>query len=925
MSWVYTVIAWICAGVATIGTLITLSSASRPWLRHLKWRLRSGLVGGTQLVWTRVEPDDTQEDAGRGFKHYDSSMAGGISTLTSAVESKAWPRLGRGLVSYVWNRNPQGGVELYVGVTKRHYDHNLLQSFASSVHAIAVPVSGPPEIICDAICLNERESDRVMALDSTVQSVGNVVQAFAQQFSAAKERGAVIVTVEATVGSEVKRLQSFLSDRQEEVAHRTGTISSAGNRIGVLANSPARATISTTAATDREAANLSTAVLSAVSTLGFKTTRLTCDEQRRPMHYALIVSVIAAILAGVGCVVLPLHSRTLLAVLAGASLVMAVLTMTVCRWVSGKAYRSEAASGYIIPSPYTFWSPYWFIMRHVHGKNPIYNNQNKVLAAYPSLQHVLYLHPVALLELLSFPETTAALGVNIHHRDAAARGIPDAMVHQRFPVFLGVSGTDQPVTGSGLEVLHKPFISFGSPGSGKSNLIDVLYLGAVRACIDPAIPLQVTPIWCETKGEGADKVWSQIRHIRGAVYLEPHVTSTPYRLAFEGPRCGDPGVEPDDVVANVGLLVSGFQAAWGESIGAESRQTLVGALTIAMLLNTEDLKYLQIDDLLETPSRPNIIQIAYWILRGALHQVDMGDRLLMLAEDLLAEDRMDRRQRLLVDHIHAMGRYIDPKMARNNERLLQPPRNKLNRLLALNMWEPGRRRDVYISQLPGSFHPVVINLGPKAGDGTFNVDDSRLMLTVFHHLLWATAKQQCSGWQSQGKRVIACYDEAADVASVSHSGEVVDAMQECLKEGRSHGFAVFMGAQSPTQFDPKIRNYCLGIVNKAWFSLSHADDLTVACNDLSKGDSRRIVYTSEAISRLPRGVCATTWQLSASDRTPPFTLHVPEAGRWAELLLDPALPPVENAMDVYMMPENTQTDEDLAYRYPTHDPLEITQ
>lgn len=72
-------------------------------------------------------------------------------------------------------------------------------------------------------------------------------------------------------------------------------------------------------------------------------------------------------------------------------------------------------------------------------------------------------------------------------------------------------------------------------------------------------------------------------------------------------------------------------------------------------------------------------------------------------------------------------------------------------------------------------------------------------------------------------------------------------------------------------------------------------------------------------------MCATTWQLSSSDRTPPFTLHVPEAGRWAELLLDPALPPVEDAMDVYMVPEDTQTDEDLAYRYPTHDLLEITQ
>jgi hypothetical protein len=156
-------------------------------------------------------------------------------------------------------------------------------------------------------------------------------------------------------------------------------------------------------------------------------------------------------------------------------------------------------------------------------------------------------------------------------------------------------------------------------------------------------------------------------------------------------------------------------------------------------------------------------------------------------------------------------------------------------------------------------------------------------------LLWSYVKANCSGWQSQGKFIPMFFDEVSDIASGGENDDTTNVVADAMKEGRSRGLALFLGCQSPSQMPPSVRMQVLGARSKFWFNLHNAQDLKMATEDLASG-SDKMPYTQQNLREIDNGWCAGIMRRSSNDGsgtvTPPFTLRVPMAEKWAEALFD---------------------------------------
>jgi hypothetical protein len=81
----------------------------------------------------------------------------------------------------------------------------------------------------------------------------------------------------------------------------------------------------------------------------------------------------------------------------------------------------------------------------------------------------------------------------------------------------------------------------------------------------------------------------------------------------------------------------------------------------------------------------------------------------------------------------------------------------------------------------------------------------------------------------------------------------------------------------------------LGARSKFWFNLHNPQDLKMAVEDLSSGSEKQS-YSQQNIRGFDNGWCAGIMRRTASDGsgtvTPPFTLRVPFAEKWADALFD---------------------------------------
>lgn len=877
MSQVALVLALLIAGA------VAVYAAAVP-ARHLARARRAGRIG--QMAWFRLSPSG---QAGDKHEMYGAADFRGVYTLGEAIAA-TFPYRTRGVATTVWLREGDGVTRLYVAISERHCgDGSPVRALASSLGARAERIEGAPPVPSGALVVAQRS--RVMAsfVKDVVKTKGAVADAVskAMVLAAPGSTGALVVTFDMMRNSEGKRLEANVAEEALMRGGDSANYSPLAGEARLMVNKAVRVSIAAANSADDPA--LSRAILSAatssISTLGWSTSTAAPGRQvvvRVAALAALGLAACSALGLALGAAVAP-----------GAAVCALVLLAALARpdALAGRWYRAAIAAGEVVVPPFFYFSARYSIHARIRssrsdGGDPNAKVGNRI--APPSGRQVLTLHGAAAFELLSFPDR---LSIGVSSTDVLNRGIASTQLATEHPIFLGRSGTDQ-IIDLDLADLQYSFYTGGAPASGKTNMLQVIYAGVVWHGLHRTAGLDITPIWGETKGEGAYDAWATASLHPDAVMIDVHnprvYRRTDFRLALEGPRLCD-GAEVAEVVSNASRLVSGFQAAYGDGIKTSSRSILEASLIIALLLTPEEIAFVGLEGVVEA-AKPNVIDLAFFVLGGDT-SIQPQDSLLRLKAQL--ED--SEREVALDAAIGSISRFLSSATRGKLTEALSSPINKLIDLRAARLlWNPSAsRRDTYIGDLVSRFAPVVINMGSyyDAARGEFSQSIERAiarrLLMVYNYLQWDHIKSHCNGWERAGRRVPVFYDETADIATSVVSDDVPNTLDEALKEARSRGNSYFLGCQSPAQLPEKVRLQVLGSRSKFWFQLHGQHDLDVAVYDLSSGDRATLPYSHGNVRGLPPGTSVGIMTRRGSV-TSPFTLAVADIDVWRGALFESA-------------------------------------
>lgn len=915
---------WIVLGIVPLALVVPLFvwmlyDGFQYFFRLVWYRFRTRVfIGGHKLIWSKITPDSTkiQKYGRNALLSTNSGAALSANRLVAPAGFwKFWPWSTRGSITYMWHRTAEGEIGLYVGITERHYNATTVSALAASLDGDAQRIEHAPEIPTDSIAIADRREPSMNAVGKTeLPSVGEVAKAFSQSFARSGDRrsASVIMTLEMSPSLERRHLRGKIVDKSNEDMGIAGNFGGISNLVSVLTSNAMRVSMTATSSEERTASNILNNVSSSMSTMPFSVDSKSFDEVSTSTTTRILGFIIGAIGVISGLTgwlsgqfadswvwVFPLIAFAL-----GALTI--VLLSNLSEGVMKAPIRSFVNMGIMVIPPYIPWSlRYWIDGIKSNVLAPSKGGQaTKALHGWPSPNQVLYLHPFGIMEFASFPEQVDSLGVNVTRKSYQSRGVSDGILKSvSDPMFLGVTGTDQPFFVDASTVNFSSY-SGGAMGSGKTNLLQVLYTNMVRLSSDRVLDL--TPVWMETKGPGADEVWNLIGHLPGCLRVDVFDRNADFRLALEGPRITDQNMTPGKVQSNVRNLVNGFISAWGSgAIAGESKQSLISALTIAMLLTREEIQSLQLDGVLMNPDRPNIPHLAWLIMRGNVYQADIGERLIGIGTEHDNDADASARARVLASEIASFARYISARTWKEHDRLLNPPRNKLKDLMGVDaMWDAhAERKEVYVEQIPAAFRPIIMNFGPPglagdkegqeidpnivtlSGDG-FNIAEARRMLIVALWLTWNYAKNACVGWEEQNKRLAFFADELSDLVNPNADDSSLDATDEIMKQGRGLGVSLQSGSQYPDQLSHRVRQNALTAHSKLWFKMEGADNINIAVNDLALGDRNSVPYSHENIGNNPIGVAAVRMLVARGVNSGAFTLRVPLATEWAKIVLD---------------------------------------
>lgn len=872
----------------------------RTWLRRVWLRYRESHVG--EQVWFEVVQETARKNGPFG-----ATAMEGTRALTHFLSDFSSARFrGRPRLTFAWMRSADDSrhlMRLYVGVNEasRHEGVSALQAYTRSIGARLRELDEVPQFPYEHVTVARRERIAPGQVSDSVDEIGVVSESIAAtaESHSRSHTSAVYITLDGAGSAERAMLAdamrtSVLRESSNASVFASGMV----NSIQYASDSAVRMTVSAaTSAQDPAVPRaLLTAALASVSTLGYtvKTTPVRRDVMRAAARWAAWPLATAALVSALSASVVPLAVAMLLM---GGAVAAFVWWPDACEASAADAAASgQSLVPEFLPRPLSLrraiergrlrWS--------MRGSD---ESDEKVYEPFPSGREVLTAHPTSLFEMLTFP---AAAGLTAGDR-TQSRGLPPDMVDVDEGIFLGLSGTGQP-TYLDIEDLHYTMYTAGAPNSGKSNLLLVLYAGVVKACMDKTAGLSISPIWGETKGEGAYQAWRIARRAGRAVFVDVHNPRSGWRMALEGPRLSD-GVSAQVVASNCTRLVSSLQAAYGDGIRSQAREIFDHVLRCAMLMTAEEIEFIGLGDKVNAV-KPNIMEVAFYLLHGD-SRFNPTQRMISLGDSL--KDAQGLREKLLSESIGSMSRFWEPSTQRTYLERMSTVLNKISDLRSATlMWTPDEhRRDIYPGQLVESFVPSVVNMGSywnaDIGGYDHQVDRavSQRLIRSFNYLLWDYIKGRCNGWQEARKRVPMFFDEVADVAVNAEGEDVPNTLEEGTKEGRSRGAAYFLGSQYPSQMPAMVRHQVLASRGKFWFGLQNSSDLDLAVQDLQPGDINADgAITPANIKALSNGVCFATIPRNNSV-TPPLLLKVPYAPTWTDMLFDDAYADTADAAAAY--------------------------
>lgn len=838
--------------------------------------------------WYRLISESRSEDTGSSIKQQMAAVRA-LSNDINSPSKFAYFRE-RATVSFLWVHNEHTREwDLHICCTS-NVRRSTINALARSINCVVDPLKRQPEIpvVGVAAARTRRVKKNVGAIPT---SLGEV----AKRISDSPQTGAFIMTMETMQDYEVDRYERYY---REETIRRGGRSAEwhagADTGFGDAVDSAMRASFC--AISDTGSSRDSELLLG--NAMGGISTLTSGYAKYSPLGHTSAVAfswwMIYILFAGLVTIGVHLAAPELIVIpylFLGFGAIMALFSLSVYRPIVRSQLYKWLLRGEMVMKPHHLFSFSYilrqqFNFRRFIGIGRKHEDVRDGIAA-PSSRSIFTVHSAAIAEVISVPTDQRVMNVAAMPPMVAAPAAVEG-IHGRSSSFIGKDGNREPITML-LDTLNYGVATLGSPGSGKTNFLQLLFANTSIMCRNNEYGYKITPIWGEaSKGEGAYDAWRLVHDMHpNALMVDTHNPASSYRLALEGPRLSD-GISPHDVVKNCRSLTATMQYAWGEDIKAASREFLDYVFRICMLLLPEEIEDLGLGDLVDA-KRPNIIRLSLLIM-ASNPTIDPGPKLLSWLDDLRDERAHDDRKRYLYDSILDLSQFLDPKNRRLTMERAMAPRNKLTDLVtAEEMWTPRpEKEDVYIGSIVNNFAPVVINMAsywdaPAGQYYSVSTDLSRRCLRMYVFAQWAYIETNCMGWERMGRYIPTYFDEVRDVAS-QPAGEMSNVVQSVSIRGRSYGHSMNIGAQDLDQVPPDVLHQLLGYRNRMWFGMENSNDLKIGYQSLVSGDERaRSNYSQENLESLPKGMAIA--KIYHDERTTvPFTLLVPEVKKYIDLL-----------------------------------------
>lgn len=913
---------------------------SRYIIREKYFEIRKNRVGG--IAWYQIVSEGSLS-GDRG--EYTINDMGYLKTLLQSLLStlKGMGYLDRGLANAVWVKNPETGmIDLFFGISRNHDGNGkIANQVAAGMGAKAIRLDHPPIFPNKTPNVLWRQGSKFgnVRSENVVKGSGHVPTALSEAWSdlSQGESAAVFLGIEQVRKKESEELRSFIMNRTVQDAGQFASAPSLSDKSAVVSEG-FRAVVAS--ANTRGSEQLSKVTLNATDgALGSSGWRVVATKPNEKQ--ALTGSIIGGVIGlALGLLALLISGGNLLL----SSIVFIIPTLAgisgfvVSDEIAQRVFARGLKKGELAVPPYIHYGNVWKYIKKNKNHHKSLNAEDIGAAprfAVPAPKQVIYLHFSPMFEFLSFPERSGSSG-DIEGDMIQNIGLPSSFVELNEDViYLGQSGKGQTVTYD-IDNLSYGLFAGGAPSSGKTNFLHVIYAGLVHYMSEKNdVPNKklITPIWFETKGQGAYDTFEAAR-MAGSdpILIDFNNPKNFYKMRLEG-RSIAQGASVTEVEESVTNFVTGTQSAWGDSIRGASRDALYAYILIAMMLTPKHIEFLGLDDVIDVDNI-NIIDLAY-LLTGAnsAYMQPKDDQLLSLRDAILeregdfkdpasygsTRENDEALARVIGEY---SNRFFTPEGVRSSQTVITAVQNKINDLRKLpNMWVNPERKDwkeITLDDIVGSGRPIIANMGgyvdgitPEGGYTYKNVDTSlsARVIKILNYLIWNYIRQNCNGWQALGRYTPIFADEAADIAQGADSEDVPDVLQQGTKEGRSFGTAYFLGAQSIMQLPKKTQTMVLGFRSKFWYNLHNIEDLEVAAKDLNSSSnvSDHIVEISPGNIRNLRNGSAMGIMAKGGSVTPPFTLYAPYHKDWTKAIFEDSHGGVVDGVMAYL--KNHQEEE----------------
>lgn len=879
----------------------------RHMLRYLYHQLRLLYLGPIQ--WTEIVFEGGVSDSERASsvglvdnqaKMMDQAMGGVFKFY-----------FGRPMTSVAVRASSEDdSVHLYYGLDRRHYSPERVSGWASGAgcsteevpdNDIGIVTKAPMSAICvghDPVAITDAPPNA---------SVGQVISSI--QSNASRIHGTVMITYEPMRESEESLLRKHIEDRANILDGHQSRFDGTPKALSILTSkSPSRGTI--TAFADDGRAQTSKALLSsaraAMPALGFRVQYVTPAAIHRKMSLKAVPMVaILALLSWFDK--LPWYVTGIV----GALFVASMLGLG----FMSSLWTSMAASRGAVPVPVFFWQSlrrHWD-QRWARIRNRGHDGIDRYTAA-PSTAEVVPLYQTSLMQFSSMPTSgTGASNVassavpQVAMQTSAGLDTEEAVIMGDV-IYEGLSAKSyDPVYRTWADLNYG--IAFGGePGSGKTNALQVSFLGMCRLSrktTNEMADKTINPIWFETKSDDV----SELLRLTGPydpLFIRVHDREEPSRLSLEGPRIGDEGVTLKDVQESKNQLISAMEALWGDGFGPQSRQVADAALSVAMMLDrdglmaiiggqtTGDSRDFAVEHRVGNIDRPNIIKLLYLLIGGDPSLTI--DKSLEAYARTLREIVSNRNESAAIEaergsgelrRIQALVGAMDSLInlhGTNRGDAVKPLQNKIPRLLASEgLFETttstGELRSEYsLDRFLNYGGPVILDMTPEGS--SLSQDGSRLFVMMIHYMIWQRLQRIAGGWAAKGRYTPLYADEITNfTGDISDDSGCQRVITEVRDQGRSYGVSHNVGFQRFDQLPNNVISAVMSFPSKVFLKFENMNDASKVIEQL--GDRTR--YAPENIRNFPRGIGIASMLIAGKSR-PVFTIRFPHVNAWAAAL-----------------------------------------